>query len=201
MTINFKEIIEQCDVIDAMDEETTFSISGTQLQALAQLKKIENMLTLLNSSIYHIDDNSSEFAQENTSYTIYTDLPSMKFDLLAPSHEDTSMQSTNLIESKKLANETVKALSDDPLAHLTEHNANLDTFQGKKIISYHYKEKQIAILCEEDGEFTVGVSDDEGTEAAPGFSEKLAIIFDIFYQEIASESDSSNSDIYEEACH
>jgi len=205
MTINFKEIISQCDDIETMDEETTFSISGTQLQALAQLKKIENMLTLLNSSIYHITDNSSEFAQENTSYTIYTDLPSMKFDLLAPSHEesheDTSMQNTNLIESKRLANETVKALSDDPLAHLTEHNANLGTFQGQKIISYHYKEKQIAILCEEDGEFTVGVSDDEGTEAAPGFSEKLAIIFDLFYQEIASESDSSNSDIPENEYH
>ena len=132
MTINFKETIDQCDGIDAIDK-------------------------------------------------------------------DSSMQNTNLIESKRLANETVKALSDDPLAHLTEHNANLGTFQGKKIVSYHYKEKQIAILCEADGEFTVGVSDDEGTEAAPGFSEKLAIIFDLFYREIASETDSSNSEISEGA--
>jgi hypothetical protein len=41
-------------------------------------------------------------------------------------------------------------------------------------------------MCEEEGGFTVGVSDDQETEAATGFSEKLAIIFDIFYQEVPS---------------
>jgi hypothetical protein len=106
-----------------------------------------------------------------------------------------SIHNVKLNQSKKLANETVKAITEDPLAYLTEQNAILGNFKDHKIISYHRKEKHIAIMCEEEGDFTVGVSDDEGTEAATGFSEKLAIIFDIFYQDIASEPDSLNCEI------
>jgi hypothetical protein len=203
MTASFKKIIGQCDDIDLMDDATIFSISGTKSEALAQQVEIEGALELVNSSITYIEDDSTDLEEESVAYSIYTDLPLIKFNqLISPSKrypKKLSMVNVKLNLCQELAIEIAEAITNDPLAHLTEQNANLGTFQGKKIISYHYKEKHIAILCEEEGDFTVGVSDDEGTEAATGFSEKLAIIFDIFYQEIASESDSLNSEISEGA--
>jgi hypothetical protein len=57
-----------------------------------------------------------------------------------------NIHKTKLNQSQTLANETVTAITNDPLAHLTEQNAILGTFKDHKIISYHIKEKKL-LLC------------------------------------------------------
>ncbi|NQZ88497.1 MAG: hypothetical protein HRT54_13070 [Colwellia sp.] len=111
------------------------------------------------------------------------------------------MHNVKLNQSQKLANEIVEAITEDPLAYLIEQDAILDTFKDKKIITYHKEEKHIAITCNEEGDFIVAVNDKNGMKVETGFSEKLSIITDIFYEDIPSELDSLNGALSDEAYH
>jgi hypothetical protein len=141
MTTHFKKIISQCDEIDVLDDATIFLISGTKSQDLAQQREIKNNLELVNCSITYIEDDSTGLEEDSASYSIHTNLPLIEFNQLASSSEqfnkEKSMLNIKLNQSQILANETVKAITEDPLAHLIEQDAILDTFKGKKIITYH----------------------------------------------------------------
>jgi hypothetical protein len=187
MTTNFNKIISQCDEIDLLDDATIFSISGTKSQALAQQKEIENTLKVVNCSITYIEDDSTGFEEDSASYSIHTNLPLIEFNQLSSSPElfnkEKIMRNIKLSQSQILANETVEAIIEDPLAYLIEQDAILDTFKGKKIITYHREEKHLSITCDEEGNFMVGVNDKKDMLVATGFSEKLSIITDILYEE------------------
>lgn len=192
MTINFQEMINQCDDIDLMDDATIFSISGTKSQASAQLLEIENTLELVNCSITHIEDDSTGFEEDFVAYSVFTNLTMMKFHALVMFHEEKNQPKNKLNRCEKLATRTVAELIRNPLSYLLKQGFSLDDFQGEPIINYNIKDKSVVINCEEEGFFIVAVSDENGTETSTGFSEKLSIVTYMMYEDLLLEKNPSS---------
>lgn len=199
MTTNLQEIINQCDDISLMEDATILSISGAKSQVLTQLGEIKNTLESINCLITHIEDDSTGYEEQDyAAYSIYTDLPLIKFNQLVTSskqpHKEKNMHNTELSKSQKLAGYIASNVAKEPLDFLLEQNARLDNFEGGPMFSYHTDDKFIVIKCEEEGDFIVAVYDKEDSmEIALGFSEKLSILTYLMYEDLLAEENSGSN--------
>lgn len=79
--------------------------------------------------------------------------------------------------TKKVAIKIMEKLIDNPLAYLINYNAHLYDCGGEPQSRFVYKEKWIAINCDEEGYAMLDVIDKSGVKTRMAFtSEKLSIL-------------------------
>jgi len=79
--------------------------------------------------------------------------------------------------TKKVAIKIMEKLIDNPLAYLINYNAHLHDCGGEPQFRFVYKDKWIAINCDEEGYAMLCVMDKSDVETRIAFtSEKLSIL-------------------------